>query len=172
MAAPRKSAAAKRTTSRQAAARPAGARAPQDRKAPTPLLTGDQKVRVGGRTRTLRFDGRALYQAHTDFEISDVQQAIARIQVIDFTTMVQLLFVGVQADLRDDEEIEFDDVLDWVGGGRGQVRLGELVQPLILALTAAITDEGAIAEALDKARPTRRGRGTGAALSTPDSQQD
>lgn len=132
-------------------------------------LTGMADLKIGGKRRQLRFDGRALYRASTEFGLSDVQHVMTRAATLDYAVLAQMTWCGL---LHAEPDLDFDEVLDWIGPAKSQAKLSDLLEPVLNALTAAIgddEDEEKDGEGGDRDRPTKPPAGTGGKRSAPRS---
>ena len=141
---------------------------PQDHQTKTDPR-GLQRLKIGGKSRLLRFDANAIIEACDAAGVDDI------IDVLDGAGRmnVRLLRAGLWAGLlHEDPDLQIEDVGAWIGDGKNQLSISDAMIPLVAAVNAAIgVDEAETAKAVEGAKdPTKRG-GTGRKRSAPRSPQ-
>lgn len=153
---------------------PAGQRPPTQDHQPKRDPLAPQRLRLGGKSRVLRFDGNAMIEACAETGLEDIQAVIEAASRLNPRVLRALVWAGL---LHEDRDLELEDVGALLGdAGSGSASYTEAMIAGIAAVSAALgVDSTELADVVGKAQagadPTRRGAGTGATPSTPPSEQ-
>lgn len=153
------------------AAGPTGQRPPTSDHLPRRDPLAPQRLRLGGRSRVLRFDGNAMIEACAETGLDDIQAVIEAASTLNPRVIRALVWAG---QLHEDNPLELEQVGALLGSGSGATSFADAMTAGISAVAAALgVDSGQMAETIARAQegadPTRRGAGTGQTPSTPHS---
>lgn len=123
-----------------------------------------KRVKIGGKSRLFRFDANAIVELSDQTGIEDVEETINAASNLNFRVLRAMVWAGL---LHDEPDLELRDVGSWIGDGHGLVPMVDVIEPVLVAFSAAVgADEDDLAAAAAAAGqdagqgPTRRG-GTG-----------
>jgi hypothetical protein len=139
---------------------------PQDRKAKADPR-GVQRLKIGGKSRLLRFDANAIIEACDATGMDDLESILNAAAALNVRMLRALTWAGL---LHEEEDLELREVGSWIGDGKGLTSVSDVLVACIGAVNTAIgVDPEETEAAIATADPTRRG-GTGAKRSAPRSQ--
>lgn len=141
---------------------------PQDHKTKTDPR-GLQRVKLGGKSRMLRFDGNAIIEACDATGMDNIEDILIAAGNLNFKTLRALTWAGL---LHEDPDLELLDVGAMLGDGKNLTPFTEVLPACVTAVNAAIgvsaeeTQQAMDEAEAEQARPTRRG-GTGKKSAAP-----
>lgn len=144
----------------------------QDHQAPRDRLA-TQRIKIGGKSRVLRFDGNAMIEACAETGLEDIEAVIDAASRLNPRVIRALVWAGL---LHEDEPLEIAEVGALLGDGKsGSATYQDAMIAGIAAVSSALgVDSGELADVVARAQeagdPTKRGAGTGTTPSTPHSE--
>ncbi|TFV83161.1 hypothetical protein [Blastococcus sp. CT_GayMR16] len=132
-----------------------------------------QRLRIGGRSRVLRFDGNAMIEACALTGLEDIEAVMEAASRLNPRVIRAVVWAGL---LHEGDPLELEEVGALLGDGKsGSASWKDAMMAGIAAISSALgVDSAELADAVVRAQagedPTKRGAGTGTTPSTPRSE--